>query len=76
MSKPLSIRKMARAVCFLFLLLYVFTPHAQRERGKVIGVGDAYVYNNYYVCGPINFFNTINIPGRTSQTLGVGLLKH
>ena len=69
MSKPLSIRKMARAVCFLFLLLYVFTPHAQRERGKVIGVGDAYVYNNYYVCGPINFF-------LIQLTFQVGLLKH
>ena len=31
------------------LLLVVVTPHAQRKRGKVIGVG---VRMYIYVCGP------------------------
>ena len=46
-----------------------FTPHAQREQGKVIGV-DVHIY----VCGPKKFFNHTLAIDSPFQTYAVGLL--
>ena len=55
---------------FLFV-----TPHAQRERGKVIGRGvHIYIYIYIYVCGrKKNLNRTLEIDS-PFQTLTVGLL--
>ena len=52
-------------------LLYFITPHAQRERGKVIGLGVV-----VYVCGQKKFESYFsdrltfsNIRGRTSRRI-------
>ena len=54
----------------------LITPHAQRERGKVIGRGVHIYYNNYIynVCGrKKNLNRTLEIDS-PFQTLTVGLL--
>ena len=52
---------------------YIFTPHAQRERGKVIGRG-VHIYIYIYVCGrKKNLNRTLEIDS-PFQTLTVGLL--
>ena len=48
---------------------YVITPHAQRERGKVIGVGV-----HIYVCGPKKNLNRTLAIDSPFQTYAVGLL--
>ena len=59
------------------MLLYFITPHAQRERGKVIGCGVhiyIYIYIYIYVCGrKKNLNRTLEIDS-PFQTLTVGLL--
>ena len=51
----------------------VITPHAQRERGKVIGRG-VHIYIYIYVCGrKKNLNRTLEIDS-PFQTLTVGLL--
>ena len=51
----------------------VFTLHAQRERGKVIGRG-VHIYIYIYVCGrKKNLYRTLEIDS-PFQTLTVGLL--
>ena len=59
-------------LCFT---LNIFTPHAQRERGKVIGRGvHIYIYIYIYVCGrKKNLNRTLEIDS-PFQTLTVGLL--
>ena len=56
-------------------LLYFITPHAQRERGKVIGRGvHIYIYIYIYVCGrKKNSNRTLEIDS-PFQMLTVGLL--
>ena len=57
-------------------LLYFITPHAQRERGKMIDRGvHIYIYYIYiYVCGRKKYLNrTLEIDSHF-QTLTVGLL--
>ena len=58
-------------------LLYFITPHAQRERGKVIGRGVhiyIYIYIYIYVCGrKKNLNRTLEIDS-PFKTLTVGLL--
>ena len=50
----------------------IFTPHAQRERGKVIGRG-VHIYIYIYVCGrKKNLNRTLEIDS-PFQTLTVGL---
>ena len=53
----------------------LITPHAQRERGKVIGRGvHIYIYIYIYVCGrKKNLNRTLEIDS-PFQTLTVGLL--
>ena len=59
------------ALFFLFLALV--TPHAQRERGKVIDRG-VHIYIYIYVCGrKKNLNRTLEIDS-PFQTLTVGLL--
>ena len=53
-------------------IVAIFTPHAQRERGKVIGVGD-HIYV-YYVCGPKKILNRTLVIDSPFQTYAVGLL--
>ena len=57
------------------LVPVLFTPHAQRERGKVIGRGvHIYIYIYIYVCGrKKNLNRTLEIDS-PFQTLAVGLL--
>ena len=65
-----------RFVYNLFGKYWIITPHAQRERGKVIGRGvHIYIYNIYiYVCGrKKNLNRTLEIDS-PFQTLTVGLL--
>ena len=50
----------------------VFTPHAQRERGKVIGVGVHILC--LYVCGPKKKLNRTLAIDSPFQTYAVGLL--
>ena len=61
----------------LVSLHIIFTPHAQRERGKVIGRGVhiyIYIYIYIYVCGrKKNLNRTLEIDS-PFQTLTVGLL--
>ena len=54
-----------------FLFLSVITPHAQLERGKVIGRGVHILYN---VCGPKKILNRTLEIDSPFQTLTVGLL--
>ena len=49
-----------------------FTPHAQRERGKVIGRGVHIIY--IYVCGQKKNLNRTLEIDSPFQTLTVGLL--
>ena len=49
--------------------LLIFTPHAQRERGKVIGVGV-----HIYVCGQKKKLNRTLTIDSPFQTYAVGLL--
>ena len=49
------------------------TPHAQRERGKVIGRG-VHIYIYIYVCGRKKFLNRTLEIDSPFQTLAVGLL--
>ena len=57
-------------------LKLLFTPHAQRERGKVIGLG-VLIYIYIYVCGQKNIFESYfsdrltfsNIRGRISRRI-------
>ena len=49
----------------------IFTPHAHRERGKVIGLG-VLVYT--YVCGRKKYLNRTLEIDSPFQTLTVGLL--
>ena len=51
----------------------IITPHAQRERGKVIGVG-VHIYICLYVCGPKQFLNRTLAIHSPFQTYAVGLL--
>ena len=52
---------------------FIITPHAQRERGKVIGRG-VHIYIYIYVCGrKKNLNRTLEIDS-PFQTLTVGLL--
>ena len=53
-------------------IVAIFTPHAQRERGKVIGVG-VHIYV-YYVCGPKKNLNRTLAIDSPFQTYAVGLL--
>ena len=54
-------------------IITIFTPHAQRERGKVIGRG-VHIYIYIYVCGrKKNLNRTLEIDS-PFQTLTVGLL--
>ena len=50
----------------------IFTPHAQRERGKVIDRG-VHIYI-YYVCSRKKYLNRTLEIDSPSQTLTVGLL--
>ena len=50
-------------------LLYFITPHAQRERGKVIGRGV-----HIYICGRKKYLNRTLEIDSPFQTLTVGLL--
>ena len=52
---------------------YIFTPYAQRERGKVIVVG-VHIYICLYVCGPKHFLNRTLAIDSPFQTYAVGLL--
>ena len=55
------------------LIIAIFTPHAHRERGKVIRRG-VHIYIYIYVCGrKKNLNRTLEIDSRF-QTLTVGLL--
>ena len=47
----------------------IFTPHAQRERGKVIGLGVL-----VYVCGQKKYLNHTLVIDLPFQTFAVGLL--
>ena len=60
---------------FVIELLLLVTPHAQRERGKVISRGvHIYIYIYIYVCGrKKNLNRTLEIDS-PFQTLTVGLL--
>ena len=51
----------------------IITLHAQRKRGKVIGVGVLILYTTVYVCGPkkIELYFSDHSP---FQTFAVGLL--
>ena len=50
----------------------VVTPHAQRERGKVIGCGvHIYIYN-IYVCGRKKYLNRTLEIDSPFQTFAVG----
>ena len=51
----------------------LFTPHAQRERGKVIDRG-VHIYIYIYVCGRKKYLNLILEIDSPFQTLTVGLL--
>ena len=51
----------------------VFTPHAQRERGKVIGRG-VHIYIYIYVCGRKKYLNRTLEIDSPFQTFAVGLL--
>ena len=51
----------------------VITPHAQRERGKVIDRG-VHIYIYIYVCGRKKYFNRTLEIDSPFQTLTVGLL--
>ena len=65
-----------RCVNSLFVdITNIFTPHAQRERGKVIGRGvHIYIYIYICVCGrKKNLNRTLEIDS-PFQTLTVGLL--
>ena len=57
--------------------LSIFTPHAQREQGEVIGRG-VHIYNIYiyiiYVCGRKKNLNRTSEIDSPFQTLAVGLL--
>ena len=64
--------------------LYVITPHAQRERGKIIGVGvhiHVYVYIIICICGQKKNLNRtlaidyLNICSRTIYRLALPLLS-
>ena len=50
-----------------------FTPHAQRERGKVIDRG-VHIYIYIYVCSRKKYLNRTLEIDSPSQTLTVGLL--
>ena len=50
-----------------------FTPHTQRERGKVIGRG-VHIYIYIYVCGRKKILNRTLEIDSPFQTLIVGLL--
>ena len=54
----------------------IITPHAQRERGKVIGRGVHILYIIYiiYVCGRKKYLNRTLEIDSPFQTLTVGLL--
>ena len=52
-----------------FLVSVLFTPHAQRERGKVIGRGV-----HIYICGRKKYLNRTLEIDSPFQTLTVGLL--
>ena len=52
----------------MFMLEIVVTPHVQRERGKVIGIGV-----HVYVCGPKIFLNRTLEIHSPFQTFAVGL---
>ena len=52
---------------------FVFTPHAQRERGKVIDRG-VHMYIYMCVCGRKNYLNRTLEIDSPFQTLTVGLL--
>ena len=55
----------------MIIIIIIITPHAQRERGKVIGRG---VHIYIYVCGrKKNLNRTLEIDS-PFQTLTVGLL--
>ena len=56
------------------VLLYIITPHAQRERGKVIGRGVHILYIYIYVCGRKKNLNRTLEIDTPFQTLIVGLL--
>ena len=51
----------------------IVTPHAQRERGKVIGRG-VHIYIYIYVCGRKKNLNRTSEIDSPFQTLTVGLL--
>ena len=50
----------------------IFTPHAQHERGKVIGVGVHIIC--LYVCGQKKYLNRTLAIDSPFQTYAVGLL--
>ena len=53
----------------------IITPHAQRERGKVIGRGvHIYIIYIIYVCGRKKYLNRTLEIDSPFQTLTVGLL--
>ena len=52
-----------------------FSPHAQHERGKVIGCGvHIYIYVYIYVCGRKKYSNRTLEIDSPFQTFTVGLL--
>ena len=53
----------------MYFVTSIFTPHMQREWGKVIGVGvHIYIYD---VCGPKQFLNRTLVIESPFQTFAV-----
>ena len=63
---------MENAITLLQSVKFI-TPHAQRERGKVIDRG-VHIYIYIYVCGQKKIFNRTLKIDSPFQTLTVGLL--
>ena len=58
--------------CLKVCNVALFTPHAQRERGKVIGVGCLYIY--MFICLWTKKMNRTLAIESPFQTFAVGLL--
>ena len=71
-----SIMVVLASILIVLVSILIVTPHAQRERGNVIGVGVhiKYIYVCLYVCGPKQFLNRTLAIDSPFQNFAVGLL--